>query len=466
MSLARPLPETPLPPDAAANEPTLAPTPAEASTPPVPPSPQARADRLSRHGLQALGLGLLLMLGWVAFAPLDEGVPTQGFVTVDTKRKAVQHQAGGLIRSVLVKEGDSVREGQPLFRLDDEEARAGHEAVRQRYLGLRAMEARLVAERDGQSTLRWHPDLQSALSDPVVQTHTLAQEQLFSARRSALQADLQGIEESKQAQKVSLDAYAQMQASRRNQLALVRDELTHTRAMVQEGYAPRNRQLELERTVDELNAGLADLGGNIGRTQRSIAELSQKAIQRRSEQRAEISSQLADVYRELQADAQKLRSTRDELARMEIRSPATGQVVGLAVQTVGAVIQPAQKLMDIVPAGEQLVLEARVPPHLIDRIKVDMPVDVRFSAFAHTPQLVVDARLGSISADAITDPQTNVTYYLARVAVTPEGMKTLGRREMQPGMPAELVIKTGERSLLTYFLQPLTRRVSAAMTEE
>ena len=142
------------------------------------------------------------------------------------------------------------------------------------------------------------------------------------------------------------------------------------------------------------------------------------------------------------------------------------QIVDLAFQTVGGVVGPGQKLMDVVPEGQALLIEARVPPHLIDRVHKDLPVDVRFSSFAHSPQLVVEGQVISVSGDLITEPQTNTSYYLARVQVTPEGMKALGKRQLQPGMPVEVVFKTGERSMLTYLLHPLTKRLSAAMKEE
>ena len=147
-------------------------------------------------------------------------------------------------------------------------------------------------------------------------------------------------------------------------------------------------------------------------------------------------------------------------------APATGQVVGLVIQTSGGVIQAGQKLMDIVPNDEPLLLEARVQPHFIDRVQNGLPVDIRFTAFAHSPTLVVDGRVMSVSGDLLTDPQTNISYYLARVAVTPEGLKRLGKRIMQPGMPAEVIFKTGERTLFTYLMGPLTKRVAASMKEE
>ena len=431
--------------------------------------PAGHADeqgRASRIGLWALGIGFGVFMLWAGFAPLDEGVPSQGHVALDTKRKPVQHLSGGIIKEVLVGEGDQVKEGQLLFKLDDAVAKANFEAVRQRYLGLRAMEGRLMAEQAGQSKIKFHPDLLAAATDPLIRLQMNNQEQLLQSRQASLRAELQSIEESVQGQEGLSIAYEAMLGNRRNQLALLNEELTHTRGLVKDGYIPRNRQLELERQVSDTSASMAELQGNTVRSKRSIAEMRQRAIARQQEYRKEIETQMADITREVQADAEKFRAAADDLSRIEIRSPAAGQVVALAAQTVGAVVGPGQKLMDVVPANEALMLETRVAPQLIDRIHAGMPVDVRFSAFAHSPQLVVQGQMASISADMLNDPQNGQPYFLARVTVTPEGLKKLGSRQMQPGMPVEVVFKTGERSLLTYLLHPLVKRMAASMTEE
>lgn len=422
--------------------------------------------RAARIGLWALGLGFGGFLLWAGLAPLDEGVPSQGMISIDTKRKTVQHLTGGLVKEVLVGEGDLVKEGQLLIRLDEAVARANFEAARQRYVGLRAMEGRLQAEQRGASKISFHPDVVQAANDPQMREVVFTQEQLFNSRRAALQADLQSTNESIQGQQGLIQAYESMLANRKNQQALLAEELNNTRGLVKEGYAPRNRQLELERMNSEASSGIAELLGNTIRAKRAVAELQQRAIVRQQEYRKEVESQLAEVGREVPGDAEKFRATKDDLSRIDIKSPATGQVVGLAFQTVGGVIGPGQKLMDIVPQDQALLIEARVAPHMIDRVKKDMPVDVRFSSFAHTPQLVVHGKVASVSADVLVDPQTGVGYYLARVGVTAEGYKQLGKRQLQPGMPVEVVFLTGERSMLTYLLSPLTKRLAASMKEE
>jgi len=429
----------------------------------APPSDLGHAGRI---GLWALGIGFGGFLLWAALAPLDEGVPSQGHVAIDTKRKSVQHLSGGIIKEVLVGEGDQVKEGQLLIKLDDVAAKANFESIRQRYLGLRAMQGRLLAEQSGQNVITFHPDLVAAAGDPLIKLQMMNQEQLLRSRKAGLQADVQSIQESIQGQQGLSMAYESMMVSRRNQFSLLNEELTNTRGLVKEGYVPRNRQLELERQISESSTSMAELQGNTVRAKSSMAELRQRAISRQQEYRKEVETQLADVTREVLSDAGKFRALQDDLTRTEIRSPAAGQVVSLAAQSIGGVIGPGQKVLDVVPANESLLLETRVLPHLIDSVQAGMPVDVRFSSFAHSPQLVVQGKLVSVSGDLLTDPQTGAGYYLARVAVTQEGLKKLGKRQMQPGMPVEVIFRTGERSLLTYLLHPLTKRIAASMNEE
>lgn len=429
-------------------------------------APPSNTRDAARLGLWVLGLGFGGFLLWASLAPLDEGVPTHGMVTLDTKRKAVQHLSGGIVKAVLVGEGEMVTEGQPLLELDANVANANHEAVRQRYLGLRAMQGRLLAEQTGAKSVSFHPDLIAAKGDALIARQMNTQLDLLQARRSGLAAELGAVDGSIQGQRVMIQTYTSMLQSRTNQLRLVQQELDQTRPLVEDGYVPRNRLLELERMVSESQTGMFDLTGQVSRARQAIAELEQRKLARQQDYRKEVESQLADVTREVESDVQKLVAVKADLERTQIRSPATGQVVGLAVQSVGAVVQPGQKLMDVVPNDEPLLLETRVEPHLIDRLKPGLIADVRFTAFAHSPQLVVDGEVVSISHDLLVDQHTGVGYYLARVRITEHGMAKLGQRRLQPGMPAEVIVKTGERSMLKYLLSPLTKRLAASLKEE
>jgi membrane fusion protein, protease secretion system len=359
-----------------------------------------------------LGIWILLIgfggfLLWAGFAPLDEGVPCQGVVSIATKRKVVENLRGGRVEKVNVREGQMVREGDVLIMLDSQTARARYDEVHQHYLGMRATADRLIAEMRGAGSISFHKDLLKESDRQLAEQNMQNQRQLFLSRRITLK--------------------------------ILNDQLSAISSLVREGFAPLSQQHELELKIAEFKSGTA--------------------------------SQLAQVQLEVEADGEKTRALAEELADTEVRSPASGQVVGLQVQTVGAVIQPGQKIMDIVPMYEGLLIDTKVAPHLIDSIHKGLPVDVSFSSFAHSPQLVVEGVVESLSKDIVTDPQVNpmapgASYYLARISITEEGISSLGHREMQPGMPVQVVIKTGERSLLTYLVDPLIKRISVSMKEE
>jgi protease secretion system membrane fusion protein len=425
-----------------------------------------RKSNTVRFGVMALVIGFGGFLLWAGLAPLDEGVPGQGMIAIDTKKKAVQHLSGGLIKEVLVREGDRVKEGQLLMRLDEALANSNFQTARRYYLSLRSIEARLLADQRGLRTIAFDTALTEPGDEQEIRQLMSTQEQLLHSRQSSLRADLQAIEESIQGQSGRIRAYETMLGNRRSHLASLTEESTNVRGLVEQGYAPRTRLLELERQQGDDRSNLADLAGNINAAQRAIAEFRQRIIVRQQEYRKEVESQLSELQREIPGATERYRVVKEDLGRIDIKSPATGQVVGLAYQSVGGVVPPGQKLMDIVPEGQSLLIEARVAPQLIDRVHQGLAVDVRFSSFAKSPQLVVSAKVVSVSTDLLTDQSGAAGYYLARVAVTPEGHKKLGGRQLQSGMPVEVIFLTGERSLLAYLWSPLSKRLAASMKEE
>ncbi|MDR2637388.1 MAG: HlyD family type I secretion periplasmic adaptor subunit [Zoogloeaceae bacterium] len=421
----------------------------------------------ARLGFWVLGVGFGGFLLWAAFAPLNEGVPTSGMVTIDTKRKAVQHLSGGIVKAVHVKEGQFVSAGDPLIDLDAATTQANFESARLRYYTLQAMEDRLIAEQGGKKEIVFHPDLIAARqADLLVDSMLKNQEGLFLSRRMSLEAEISAMQESIRGYTASITGYEGLLEARRSQLALLKEESEGLRGLVAEGYAPKNDLLALERSKAETMGSIADLQGNIERAHRASSEMRLRIIQRQQDFRKEVDTQLAEVRSQAQAEQERFQALKDDLQRTVIRAPAEGQVVGLAAQTVGGVIGPGQKIMDIVPQNETLLLETQVPPHLIDRVQPGRKTDVRFSAFAHSPQLVVPGKVESVSSDLLTHEQSGMSYYLARVSVTEEGMKILGNRQMQAGMPAEVIIITGERSMLVYLLRPLLKRIAVSMKEE
>ncbi len=424
----------------------------------------------TRKGAAILLLGLAGFVLWAVFAPLDEGVPTEGVISVETNHKVVQHLTGGMVSALQVHEGQEVHAGDVLFKLDAQASKARYEEVWQRYAGLRAQEDRLRAEQSHRAAIDFHPDLTSQQQDPFVQQHMRNQSQLLAARTAALAADIAAKRESIAGYQALIEGYRGVLSSHESQLTLLEDQLQGVRALTAEGYAPRNQQNDLEQRVAALYGERANTQANMTRAQRAILELQQQINQRNQTEQKEIDADMAQVKLQVEADAQKVLALRQELGRTEIRSPASGQVVGLQVHTVGAVVQPGQKLMDIVPSGEALIVDAQIPPHLIDKIHVGQAADIRFSTFANSPQLLAEGQLKSVSKDLLSKPAATVegsqSYYLARVMLTDKGMHALQGRQLQPGMPVQVVIKTGERTLWNYLMHPLSKRLAASMKEE
>lgn len=444
-------------------KPPLAATPEPVQAPTVDFSDTSSPIRL---GLWVLAIGFGGFLAWAALAPLDEGVPAQGLVTIAAKRKTVQHLSGGLINKIYVKEGQFVNKDDPLIALDDASLRGNYEEIRYRYLTLRASEDRLVAEQTQKATVSFHADLVNQQDDPQIKQIMTNQENLFRARRNAMQTDMQAAQDVIKGLQAMIQGAERVRASRSDQLQSVEDELKSIRDMVREGYVPRTRQRDLERMASDALGAIAESHSNALRGAEQIAETRSRAAQRVQEYRKEVDSMLADVRREVQPFEQKLNAASAELKRMVVTAPASGQVVGLMEQTEGGVIPPGVKLMDIVPQNEALIIDARIPTNLIDRIQQGLKTDVRFSAFAHNPSLVVKGLVTSISSDTLTDARTGAAYYLGRVEITPEGMAQLGQNQMQPGMPVEVVFQTGERTLLTYLLHPFLKRLAVSLKEQ
>jgi protease secretion system membrane fusion protein len=425
----------------------------------------------NRLGLLILLFGLAGFLLWAGFAPLDEGVPTEAIVNVATNHKVVQHLSGGIVKTLAVKEGQEVKVGDVLLTLDDAVIKARYEETKQHYMGLRAQESRLIAEKLGAKTIQFHADLMRNQADADVQKHMINQMQLLQARQNALSAEMMAIEESIQGQKAQIEGDQGVLASYQSQLALLKEQLADIKPLVQEGYAPRNQQNDLAQKVAQSLGQIANTQASIVRSKRAIAELTQRLMVRQQNEKKEVDTEMAQVNLAVLSEAAKFKALAEELGRVSLLAPASGQVIGLQVHTIGAVIQPGQKIMDIIPLGEPLILDARIPPNLIDKVHAGQAADVRFSSFANTPQLLVEGKVESISKDLLTDATVNsaqatASYYLAKISITPAGLKVLGDRQLQAGMPVQVVIKTGERTLLTYMLHPLTKRIAASMKEE
>lgn len=403
---------------------------------------------------------------WATFAPLDKGVPISGTVTVSSHLQAVQHQTGGIIDSILVREGDHVKVGQVLVRMNDVQIKTKAEITRNQLYTARAVEARLLAERDGSNEIIFPDELLVLHSDNRIANNVLIQNQLFTARKLALQHELAALDESISGFKFQLRGLEATRSSKNQQLALLKEQLDNLRDLAQDGFVPRNRVLETERTYTQLQGEISSDTGNAGRIQRQIAELEQRRIHRLQEYQKEVRQQLSDIKKEADALSSHLQAQEFELANVEVKAPVEGTVVGMNVFTESGVIGPGFKLMDIVPSDDVLVVTGQVPVHLIDKIYVDLPVDLIFTALNQKKTPQIPGVVTQVSADRLIDERTGLPFFNIKAKVTQEGMKQLADQQIRAGMPVEVFIKTGERSLMSYLFKPILDRAHSALSEE
>ncbi|BCQ71464.1 metalloprotease secretion protein [Pseudomonas sp. Eqa60] len=422
--------------------------------------------KYSRLGwLLVLG-GFAGFIGWAALAPLDKGVAVSGKVMVSGHRKTVQHQSGGIVERIEVKEGDRVSAGQVLLRLNETPLRTQMQSLRSQYLGSLASEARLNAERDGASDIVFDPQLQALASEPDVVASLALQRQLFSSRRQALSMEQQGIAETIAGSEAQLRGTRDSQASKRQQRSALNEQLQGLRELARDGYIPRNRLLDSERLYAQIDGSIAEDFGRIGQLQRQILELRLRIRQSSEDFQKDLRSQLADTRIRTEDLRNRLASAEFELANSQVRAPAAGVVVGLEVYTEGGVIKPGQPLMDIVPQDEPLLVEARVPVQLVDKVHPGLPVELMFSAFNQSTTPRVPGEVTLVSADRQVDERTEEPYYTLRATVSAQGMQQLQGLQIRPGMPVEAFVRTGERSMLNYLFKPLLDRTHMALVEE
>ncbi len=422
--------------------------------------------RYSRLGWLLMLGGFLGFLGWAALAPLDKGVAVSGKVMVSGHRKVVQHPSGGIVERIDVRDGDKVDAGQVLIRLKETPLLGQAQSLRSQFYGSLASEARLNAERDGAASVNFPVELTALATEPEVASNLVLQRQLFDSRRQALLLDQQGVDESIAGAEAQLRGVRESQASKVLQRTALAEQLQGLRELAKEGYIPRNRLLDSERVYAQVLGSISEDYGRIGQLQRQVLEMRLKIRQLAEEYQKEVRTQLADTRVRTEDLRNRLASAEFELANSQLRAPVAGIVVGLDVFTEGGVIKPGQALMEIVPQGEPLLVEARVPVELADKVHPGLPVELMFSAFSQSTTPRVAGEVTLVSADRQVDERTDEPYYTLRAQVSDAGMAQLAGLQIRPGMPVEAFVRTGERSMLNYLFKPLLDRTHMALVEE
>lgn len=432
-------------------------------------NPQTPDDvqRYGRFGWLTLWLGLGGFLLWALFAPLDQGVTAQGTVQVVGNSKTVQAAAAGSIAAIKVKEGEHVRANQLLIQLNTVQAQAQVDSYRERYLTALAMEARLLAERDGKPRVGYPEDLRrQAQATPQLAGILTLQDQLFSSRRAALDSELEAFRQSLAGVRFQLQGIDNAQSSRQLQLQSFREQLNSMQSLVKDGYLPRNRYLEMQRQYADVRSTQAQAQGQQGQLRQQLREGQQNIARRQADYQKEVRTQLTQTQLDIAEYRSKLTQANSDLHYTEVRAPLGGTVVGLKVFTAGGVVSTGEPLLDIVPSDRRLEVEAQLPVNLVDKVKPGLEVDLMFTAFNQNATPKVRGTVTLVSADRLTEPRSGEAYYSMKVTLPPAQIKRLGKNTIVPGMPVSVFVRTGERSLLNYLFKPISDRAHMSLTEE
>lgn len=441
----------------------------------LPSPPDSRAPRVTDSGRGTLLVGfvtILLFFGgfgtWAALAPLDSAAMAPGIIAVEGNRRTLQHKDGGIIEDLLVEEGQRVDAGQPLIVLDDTELRAQLEVLTGQYVALRALEARLEAEQREDEGITFMPELEAQrASDDRVETLLANQENLFDARMRAFEGQVSVMEQRIVQLGEQISGFRAQEASQSDQLRLVKDEINDVSFLFDQGLSPKSRLLALERNAAALEGQRGELIANIASAQEQINETRLEILQLKRERMTEISDLLRDTQQQLYDVIPRIDATRDKLERTLLRAPISGAVVGLSVFTIGGVIAPGERLLDIVPEDSKLVVDARIQPRDIDQVHAGMGAEVHLTAFNQRSMPIIHGKILRVSADRITPPEApDQAHYSAMVEIDPAELSKLPDISLKPGMPADVMIPLKARTMLDYFIEPITASMDKAFREE
>lgn len=440
------------------------------STPP--PGPRADGDTdfmdagpiLRTGGLVLAGFAVIFV-GWGGFAPLDSAVVAPGVVVVESHRKTIQHLEGGIVAAVLVREGQHVRAGQPLVKLDQTQARASYAALREQADGLAAQEARLTAERDAKDSIAFPPELLARAATPSVAQAMAGEENTFASYKDTL-AKRVDILNSRIAQNERIVAGLETERkSLDTQLELIQREVTPVQRLFDQKLDTLQHLLSIKRQQSIIEGNRGETVQKIAQARLSIDETRMQIQNLRNERLNTVVDQLREVQGKRLELTNRLQAAGDIFNRVTLSAPESGRVVALSVHTKGAVIKPGETLLEIVPDKDQLEVEAHLRPEDADEAYPDMPALVRLTGYRQRRLPVIAGRVTQVSADRLTDQRTGQAYFNVLVRVDRTPLKDYPAARLMPGIPVEVSLKTGSRTALDYLAEPITDVMRRGMRE-
>lgn len=431
--------------------------------------PGAHAS-IRRHLLVTVSLAIVLVLGvggWASVTQISSAVITPGQLVVESDVKKVQHPTGGVVGELLVKDGDRVRAGDVLIRLDDTQTRANLDTTRKALDELSARRAREEAERDGAPRVMFPPELLARrTASPEIATVVEGESRLFAARQASRDGQRAQLSERVSQLQEEIAGLGEQVAAKSREIRLIGDELKGVHDLYAKNLVPLSRVTALERDAARLEGERGQLVASTASAMGKIAETRLQILQVDAEMRTEVGKDLADIQAKWSELVEKLVAAEDQLKRIEMRAPQDGVVHQLNVHTVGGLVTPSEPAMLIVPTADRLAVEVKIQPQDIDNVRVGQRAVLRFSAFNQRTTPEIDGVVSRVSADVTQDEKTGRSHYVARITVADGQRARLGAVKLVPGMPVEAFLQIGERTVLSYLTKPLVDQIAKAWREK
>ena len=427
-----------------------------------------RLNSIRRYTIAGIVVVLVLTCGvgvWATTTEISGALIAPGTVVVESNIKKVQHPTGGVVGELLVRDGDRVKAGDLLVRLDDTVTKANLAIVTKTLTELYARKARLAAERDRADTIKFPDELIRQADQPDIEQVLSAETKLFDLRRSARVGQKSQLQERINQAKEEIIGFGAQKEAKEKEVDFINNELTGVRELYQKNLVPLTRLSQLEREATRLGGERGQLVGSIAQAKGKIAELQLQIIQVDQDLSSEVAKEMREIDAKIGEFVERKVSAVDQLKRTDIRAPQDGTVFQSAVHTVGGVIPAGEPIMMIVPDADKLTVEAKVNPQDIDKVQFGQSAALRFSAFNMRTTPEIFGNVSQISADITTDQRTSQSYYTIRIAMPPEQVARLGEVKLVPGMPVEAFVKTGDRTVMSYLMKPLSDQINRAFRE-
>lgn len=402
---------------------------------------------------------------WAAMAPVSRASKADGVVVVEGSRRPVQHREGGPVGEVLVKEGQLVKAGDVLVRLDLSNIRAEVEVLTTRRVQVMAQLARYAAEAGDAKAITFPPELEGQRSDPDVANVLNQEERIFQAGRAAIQGHVGLLRQQIEGYNKQIEGLTGQVRETERQVDLIAEELVGLKQLLAKGLTPKSRVLALERESASLGSTLEGLHAQIAAAGNQIHSAELQIDQIQKDRRQEISSGLSEAGAQLAEIEPRLAAAHDSLSRVDLMAPVSGRVLGLAVHGPGATILPGQVVLEIVPDSAELIVKAKLNPNDVDQVRPGQQVDVHINAYKQRYQSILNGTVRSVSPDRIQTPNGDDAWFDAVITLNPDDLRR-NQIDLVPGMSATSLIKTGERTVLQYFLDPLLRVYDFSLKED